>query len=137
MIDIQEIIKSIKKGTIIVEIQPGIFQATSAESNYIIEYDRNRCIGAASCAAIAPLTFLMDEENKAKINSGPDENSDEPNISKLKELKNTKKNINYNPNNNFDDDEVILEGAQSCPVLAIKIIDKLTGEVIFPLDELN
>lgn len=89
------------------EISPGIFRATSKKSKYIIEYDKTKCIGAASCAAIAPLTFFMDEENKAQI---------------------IKDSVD------FDEDEVILASAQSCPVLAIKIIEKDSGKIIFPIE---
>lgn len=98
----------IKKGNIQIEvISPGIYRATSEKSRYIIEYDRNKCIGAASCAAIAPLTFYMDDENKAMLKE------DSP---------------------DFDEDDIILAAAQSCPVFAIKIIDKETNEVLFPLE---
>lgn len=101
-------VNDLKKSNIQVEeISPGIFRATSANSQYIIEYDRNKCIGAASCAAIAPLTFFMDEENKALIQTEVED---------------------------FDDDETILAGAQSCPVFAIKILDKSTNEVLFPIE---
>ena len=93
----------------VVKIAEGVFQATTDKSRYIIEYDRNKCIGAASCAAIAPLTFEMDEENKALIIDNPD--------------------------NDFDEDDIILAAAQSCPVFAIKIIDKTTNEVIFPKED--
>lgn len=102
------IIRSIKKGRVeISEISDGIFQATSENSSYIIEYDRNKCIGAASCSALAPLTFFMDDENKAVIREDVGD---------------------------FDSDEMIMDGAQSCPVFAIKLIDKSTGEVIFPIE---
>lgn len=105
---ISSAIRSVKKGKIsVTEISEGIVQATSESSNYIIEYDRNKCIGAASCAAIAPLTFFMDEEDKAVVREDVED---------------------------FDSDETILNGAQSCPVFAIKIIDKISGEVIFPID---
>lgn len=85
-----------KHTIIIVEISPGVFRATTLTSKYIIEYDRNKCIGASSCAAIAPLTFLMDDENKATINR----------------------------KGNLDSDDIILKGAISCPVFAIKIYEK-------------
>lgn len=101
-------VSDLKKSNIRVEeISPGIFRATSVNSQYIIEYDRNKCIGAASCAAIAPLTFFMDDENKALIQTDVED---------------------------FDDDETILAGAQSCPVFAIKILDKSTNEVVFPIE---
>lgn len=97
----------IKKKVKIEEISEGIFQATTERSKYIIEYDMSKCIGAASCCAIAPLTFFMNEENKAEFRRDVDD---------------------------FDDDEVIMAGAQSCPVFAIKIIDKASGEVLFPIE---
>lgn len=90
------------------EISEGLFRATTDSSKYIIEYDINKCIGAASCAAIAPLTFFMNEENKAELRNDVDD---------------------------FDEDEVILASAQSCPVFAIKIIEKSTGTVLFPIEE--
>jgi ferredoxin len=91
-------------------ISEGVFKATTDESKYIIEYDINKCIGAASCAAIAPLTFFMNEENKAELRSDVD---------------------------NFDEDDVIMAAAQSCPVFAIKIIEKSSGTVLFPVDEVD
>lgn len=102
----KKIIKN-SDGILIEEIGDDMYRATTETSKYIIEYDRNICIGAASCAAISPLTFFMDEENKAQFQTETTE---------------------------FDDDDIILAGAQSCPVFAIKIIKKETGEVIFPVD---
>lgn len=89
------------------EISEGIFKATTNRSKYIIEYDISKCIGAASCAVIAANTFFMNEENKAEI------------------LKDSE---------DFDDDDIIMEAAQSCPVFAIKIIDKESNEVLFPIE---
>jgi ferredoxin len=100
-------LKSDKKNIEVTEISPGIYRATSKNSNYIIEYDKNKCIGAASCAALAPLTFFMNDEDLAEIRMDVDD---------------------------FDSDEEILEGAQSCPVFAIKLIDKTTNEVVFPFE---
>jgi ferredoxin len=97
----------IKKKIQVEEISPGIFRATTDTSKYIIEYDINKCIGAASCAAIAPLTFFMNEENKAEFQKEGEE---------------------------WDDDEVIMAAAQSCPVFAITIIDKASNEVVFPIE---
>lgn len=88
----------------------GTFTATTPNSKYVIEYDRNKCIGAASCAAIAPLTFFMDDENKARI---------------------------ITDGNSLDEDEVIMAGAQSCPVFAIRIIEKATGKILFPVEEIE
>ncbi len=103
-------VDDVKKKIQIEEISEGIFRATTDTSKYIIEYDMNKCIGAASCSAIAPLTFFMNEENKAIIREDVDD---------------------------FDEDDLILSAAQSCPVFAIKIIEKETGEVLFPLEEMD
>jgi len=89
----------------ITETEPEIFIRKSKNSKYIVEYRKDMCIGAASCAAIAPLTFKMnDEENIADI------------ISEMEE----------------DEDDIILAAAQSCPVFAIVIKDAKTGVQIFP-----
>jgi len=77
--------------------------ASNSKSKYIIEIDRNVCIGAASCVAIAGATFTLDEKNKVIIVEA-----------------------------DWDNDEMILAAAQSCPVFAIKIKDAASGKQIFP-----
>ena len=67
-----------------------------------IVVDRNLCIGAASCIAIAPGVFELDAENKAVV---------------------------YNDKG--VDDETILLAAQSCPTQAILIFDD-QGNQIYP-----
>ena len=67
-----------------------------------IVVDRNLCIGAASCIAVAPGVFELDSENKAVV---------------------------YNPKG--ADDETILLAAKSCPTLAISVFDE-EGNQIFP-----
>lgn len=64
--------------------------------------DRNLCIGAASCIAIAPGVFELDDENKAVV---------------------------YNEKG--ADAETILLAAQSCPTRAILIFDD-EGNQIYP-----
>ena len=64
--------------------------------------DRDVCIGAASCVAVAPGTFQLDEENKAYL-VDPDQ---------------------------YDDDMLLL-AAQSCPVNAISVFDE-EGKQIWP-----
>lgn len=64
--------------------------------------DRDACIGAASCVAVAGRTFYMDDENKAVVI--------EPWT---------------------DDEETILLSAQACPTLAIRLIDE-DGNQIYP-----
>lgn len=65
--------------------------------------DRNLCIGAATCIAVAPKTFVLDEEAKAVI-------------------------LETAPS---DDDNTIIEAAKACPVAAI-IVEDENGEKIFP-----
>lgn len=71
--------------------------------NYIVEIERDLCIGAATCVAIAPQTFNLDSEAKAI----------------LLETAGT------------DPDELVLDAAKSCPTAAI-IIENEKGERIFP-----
>ena len=67
-----------------------------------IVIDRNLCIGAASCVAIAPGVFELDSENKAVV---------------------------YNDAG--ADDETTLLAAQSCPTRAIIVFDT-KGNQIYP-----
>lgn len=107
MNDDQTVVKSANddaQSDVSVQIAGDTQTGTHKNRKYIIEYNRDACIGAASCAAIAPFTFGMDDENKAfLIDEGE-----------------------------WDDEELILAAAQSCPVLAIIIKDAATGEQIFP-----
>lgn len=64
--------------------------------------DRDLCIGAASCVAIAPGVFALDAENKAVV-----------------------------INDKGADDETILLAAQSCPTRAIILYDE-QGNQIYP-----
>ena len=67
-----------------------------------IVVDRNLCIGAASCVAVAPGVFELDAENKA---------------------------VAYNPEG--ADAETILLAAKSCPTMAISVFDS-DGNQIYP-----
>lgn len=70
---------------------------------YKITIDRNLCIGAASCVALAMKTFALDEENKAIVIEGE---GDPPDAIKL--------------------------AAESCPTKAIILIDEETGDQEYP-----
>lgn len=70
---------------------------------YKVYVDRNLCIGAASCIAIAPNTFALDDDQKAVVL----ETADQETI------------------------ETIILAAQSCPVNAIIIEDK-NGQRVWP-----
>lgn len=65
--------------------------------------DRDLCIGAATCVAIAAKTFLLDSQAKAIILATSDE----------------------------DTDTSIIDAAKGCPVAAI-IIENEKGEKVFP-----
>jgi ferredoxin len=68
-----------------------------------MKIDRNLCIGAATCVAIAPKAWALDDEAKAIIlDSAGDET-----------------------------DESLLEAAKGCPVMAIIITDE-NGKQVFP-----
>ena len=68
-----------------------------------VRVDRDLCIGAATCIAVAPKTFILDSEAKAIVLG-----------TAQTELP-----------------ETIIESAKSCPVAAI-IIEDETGKRIFP-----
>jgi len=65
--------------------------------------DKNLCIGAAPCVAIAGSVFQLDEEGKAIV---------------------------IDPHG--ADDETIKLAAEACPVRAIILIDEKTGKRIYP-----
>ncbi len=68
-----------------------------------INIDRDLCIGAATCAAVAPKAFHVDAEAKAIVLESAAEETD----------------------------EALVEAARSCPVAAIIIKDE-KGDKIFP-----
>lgn len=68
-----------------------------------ITIDRDLCIGAASCVALAMKTFALDSENKAILLEGE---GDVPEMVKL--------------------------AAESCPTKAIILTDEETGEQEYP-----
>lgn len=65
--------------------------------------DRDLCIGAATCVALAPRAWALDDEAKAIILDSCQEETD----------------------------EALLEAAKGCPVMAIFITDE-TGKQIYP-----
>lgn len=70
---------------------------------YTMRIDQNLCIGAATCVAIAPKAWVLNDQAKAIILDTADQESD----------------------------EALLEAAKGCPVAAISITDE-TGKQIFP-----
>ncbi|EKD64992.1 MAG: ferredoxin [uncultured bacterium] len=77
--------------------------STDNQKRYKIKIDRNLCIGAASCVALAMKTFELDSENKAIV---IDEAGDEAEVIKL--------------------------AAESCPTKAIILENVETGEQEYP-----
>lgn len=73
---------------------------------YHVKVINEKCIGAASCVALAPGTFVMNEENIAEVIS-----------------------------QNGDPDDMKLLGAQSCPTAAIIVTDTETGKQVWPIEE--
>ncbi len=71
---------------------------------YKVEVIREKCISAASCVAIAPRVFELDEEQIAIILSQDGE-----------------------------DDDTKLLAAQSCPTAAIIVTDTETGKQVWPM----
>lgn len=65
--------------------------------------DRGLCIGAATCVALAPKAWALDDEAKAIILDTADQETD----------------------------ETLLEAAKGCPVMAIIITDE-TGKQVYP-----
>lgn len=70
---------------------------------YKMWVDRDLCIGAATCIAIAPNTYMLDSEAKAII------------LDTIEQ----------------DSDEIILDSARGCPVAAI-IIEDEKGNRVYP-----
>ena len=66
---------------------------------------RDKCIGAASCVAVAGKTFKLDDQNKAVVSQ---------------------------TTGDADADDAILLAAQSCPTAAIEVYDQ-SGKKIWPL----
>ncbi len=70
---------------------------------YQIKVVRDLCIGAASCIAVSPQTFVLDDKNKAVVLQDSQDAGDN-----------------------------ILMAAQSCPTVAIIITDTETGQQVWP-----
>lgn len=68
-----------------------------------VHVDRDLCIGAATCIAVAPKTYLLDSDAKAIILKTAIEETE----------------------------ETIIDSAKACPVAAIIIVDE-KGQRIFP-----
>lgn len=70
---------------------------------YKVQVKRDLCIGAASCLAFAPDTFVLDDANKAVIQETSQETEDN-----------------------------LMLAAQSCPTKAIFLVDTETDQQVWP-----
>ncbi len=71
--------------------------------NWTMRIDRDLCIGAATCVALAPRAWALDDEAKAIILDTTEEETD----------------------------DALMEAAKGCPVMAIIITDE-NGKQIYP-----
>lgn len=78
---------------------------TKQIGKYKVSVIREKCISAASCVAIAPKVFKLDEEQLAVVIS-----------------------------QNGNDDATKLLAAQSCPTAAVVVVDTTTGKQVWPLE---
>jgi ferredoxin len=67
--------------------------------------NRDECIGDGACVNEAAETFDLDDEMRAFVKLG-----------------------------STDDREAILAAAESCPLDIIEVVDKVTGEKLYPKD---
>lgn len=84
--------------------QDGAIVQVKQIGKYRVEVIRDKCISAASCVAIAPKVFQLDEEGIAIVIS-----------------------------QDGNDDETKLLAAQSCPTAAIVVTDTETNQQVWPL----
>ncbi|HYD35046.1 MAG TPA: ferredoxin [Vitreimonas sp.] len=87
-------------------VQPTVM-VTKQIGKYKVEVINDKCISAASCVAIAPKVFQLDENNIAKVISQDGE-----------------------------EDDMKLLAAQSCPTAAIIVTDITTGQQVWPREDL-
>lgn len=76
---------------------------TSDGKTLTVQVDRNLCIGAATCVAVAPKMFTLDNEAKAVLLNSSNEESFQG----------------------------VMDAAKSCPVAAIMITDE-QGNKVYP-----
>ena len=72
-------------------------------TKYQVKVINDKCIGAASCVAVAAMTFKLNGENKADV---------------------------IDQDGNVDEEKML--AAQSCPTAAIEVINVETGERVWP-----
>lgn len=86
-----------------------------------IAVDRDACIGAASCVALASLTFALDEEGKVFVLNQDDATALRGETGTVIESIQT---------DQMDARDTIIEAARSCPVFAIKLYEDDGTEIV-------
>lgn len=74
-----------------------------SKTKYQVKVINDKCIGAASCVAVAKMTFKLNEKNIADV---------------------------IDQDGNVDEEKML--AAQSCPTAAIEVINVETGEKVWP-----
>jgi len=83
--------------------------------------DRDLCIGAATCVALAAKTFGLDEEGKVFILN------EDPATAKKGDADTI---VESDVTDVMDIREMIIEGARSCPTFAIKLYEDDGSEIL-------
>ncbi len=83
--------------------------------------DQDVCIGAAPCVAIAAKTFGLNQEGKVYILN---ESQDHKKIGSMGDV--TESDVT----SGMDVRDIIIEGARSCPVFAIKVFEDDGTEIV-------
>ncbi len=85
----------------------------SQEGKYVLQHDRESCIGCGACTAMGPENWAMGDDGKAKLIG-----------SAVNKAQMFEKSID---DSSFEKNKMIAEG---CPVNVIHIIDKKSGKKI-------
>ncbi len=83
------------------------------DNSYILQHDRNNCIGCGACGAVAPDFWEMKDDGKVQLKNGKKAKGE------FYEFEIAEKDLNANK-----------EAADSCPVNVIHIVNKGTKEKI-------
>ncbi|MBL7160400.1 MAG: ferredoxin [Candidatus Aenigmarchaeota archaeon] len=83
-------------------------------ATYKIIYDREACIGAGVCAAVADKVWVMNDDGKADLVGGKEENG-----KWVREIDESELEANK-------------QAAEGCPAVVIEIVNKDTDEKVFP-----
>ncbi|HLC74347.1 MAG TPA: ferredoxin [Candidatus Nanoarchaeia archaeon] len=80
--------------------------------SHILKLDREKCIGSATCQAVAQKFWMLDKDGKINLLQG------------VKNADNSEQTLEIDSK----DFKSAMESAQACPVNAIHVINKKTSE---------